>query len=120
MLTSGGTLTLTVPFVYPLHEAPHDYQRFTAYGLAHLFEPWFEIEEISELFSEEQTLAILLQRIAFQRGDSRLRRLLYHSLAHIVFRLARPRSGKERFRNIARTVPGAFLTANYCLRARRR
>jgi SAM-dependent methyltransferase len=33
VLKPGGYLLLTVPFMYPVHEAPHDYWRFTNYGL---------------------------------------------------------------------------------------
>jgi SAM-dependent methyltransferase len=33
VLKPGGYLLLTVPFIYPVHEAPHDYWRFTNYGL---------------------------------------------------------------------------------------
>lgn len=34
VLRSGGRLLLTVPFLYPVHDAPHDYQRYTCYGLS--------------------------------------------------------------------------------------
>lgn len=34
VLKPGGILLLSMPFLYPLHDAPHDYQRFTAPGLA--------------------------------------------------------------------------------------
>jgi SAM-dependent methyltransferase len=33
VLKPGGVLLLTVPFLYPVHDAPHDYQRPTCYGL---------------------------------------------------------------------------------------
>lgn len=33
ILKPGGTLLLTMPFLYPLHDAPHDYQRYTESGL---------------------------------------------------------------------------------------
>jgi SAM-dependent methyltransferase len=33
VLRAGGRLVLTVPGVWPAHEAPHDYWRFTRYGL---------------------------------------------------------------------------------------
>jgi SAM-dependent methyltransferase len=33
VLKPGGVLLLSVPFLYPLHDAPHDYRRFTAPGL---------------------------------------------------------------------------------------
>jgi SAM-dependent methyltransferase len=33
VLKPGGVLLLSMPFLYPLHDAPHDYRRFTAPGL---------------------------------------------------------------------------------------
>jgi len=33
VLKPGGYLLLSVPFIYPVHEAPHDHWRFTVYGL---------------------------------------------------------------------------------------
>ncbi|MFH0352307.1 MAG: class I SAM-dependent methyltransferase [Chromatiales bacterium] len=36
VLRRGGRLLLTVPGVWPTHEAPHDYWRFTRHGIKHL------------------------------------------------------------------------------------
>jgi SAM-dependent methyltransferase len=36
VLRPGGFLVLTGPFWWPLHEEPHDYQRFTSHGFCHL------------------------------------------------------------------------------------
>lgn len=36
LLRPGGSLVLQVPFMWWVHEAPHDYFRFTRYGLEHL------------------------------------------------------------------------------------
>lgn len=33
VLKPAGTLLLSMPFLYPLHDAPHDYQRYTEHGL---------------------------------------------------------------------------------------
>lgn len=33
VLRPGGRLLLSIPFLYPIHDAPHDYQRFTLHGL---------------------------------------------------------------------------------------
>jgi len=33
VLRAGGTLVIQVPFLYPLHDAPHDYSRWTIHGL---------------------------------------------------------------------------------------
>lgn len=33
ILVPGGTLILQIPFLYPLHDAPHDHTRWTLFGL---------------------------------------------------------------------------------------
>jgi SAM-dependent methyltransferase len=48
VLKPGGTLALTVPFLHPVHQAPHDYYRYTPYGLRHLLgQAGFEVEGLS-------------------------------------------------------------------------
>ncbi len=37
-LVPGGTLLLTVPFVWDEHEQPYDYARYSSFGLRHLLE----------------------------------------------------------------------------------
>jgi SAM-dependent methyltransferase len=38
VLSPGGHLVLSVPFIYPIHEAPYDHWRFTRFGLAAICE----------------------------------------------------------------------------------
>jgi ubiquinone/menaquinone biosynthesis C-methylase UbiE len=38
VLTPGGSLFLVAPFQWEEHQQPHDYYRFTRFGLQHLFE----------------------------------------------------------------------------------
>jgi len=38
ILKCGGVIILTVPFMWHVHEAPHDYYRYTRYGLKYLLE----------------------------------------------------------------------------------
>jgi len=46
VLKAGGDLIVTVPFLYPIHDAPYDFQRFTRYGLEELAsENNFKIQE---------------------------------------------------------------------------
>lgn len=33
VLRNGGALVLWMPFLYPIHDAPHDFQRFTSHGM---------------------------------------------------------------------------------------
>ena len=65
VLSDDGILLLTTRFVYPIHDAPNDYWRFTKFGLQHLFKGWgkVDIEADTENF---ETFAVLLQRMAFQ------------------------------------------------------
>ncbi len=119
VLGDGGRVILTAPFVYPIHEAPNDYQRFTEYGLRRLFYSCFEIQEIKELYTEEQTLAILLQRIAWQRRDYPAWHYLYLLLAHLIFRFY-PTTNAPRYQDISRRIAGPFLTAGYLLVAHKR
>ncbi|OGZ05816.1 MAG: hypothetical protein A2845_03360 [Candidatus Lloydbacteria bacterium RIFCSPHIGHO2_01_FULL_49_22] len=79
VLKSGGTLLLTTRFMYPIHDAPHDLYRFTKYGLRHLFNDW-DIDELEEETTGFSTLAVLLQRFAFQmhfRCDKPMKFLLF-------------------------------------------
>lgn len=47
VLASGGHVILSVPFLYYLHGAPHDYFRFTAYGVVALARrAGFEVVEL--------------------------------------------------------------------------
>jgi SAM-dependent methyltransferase len=38
VLRPGGRLLMSVPFLYPIHDAPHDYQRWTVHGLVRSLE----------------------------------------------------------------------------------
>lgn len=47
VLKPGGWLALSVPFLQPLHQEPHDYYRYTPHGLRHLLEEaGFQVERI--------------------------------------------------------------------------
>lgn len=61
----GGMLILSTRFVFPLHDAPHDYWRYSKYGLRQLFKEW-EILEIKGETKSFSTIAALLQRICYQ------------------------------------------------------
>jgi SAM-dependent methyltransferase len=65
VLQPGGELLLTTRFLFPIHDAPHDYFRFTKYGLRHLLRR-FEIVELQEETDSVGTLAVLLQRLGMQ------------------------------------------------------
>lgn len=65
VLKRGGLLILSTRFIFPLHEVPHDYYRFTEYGLRHLLKE-FSILELKKDGNTLETLATLYQRIGHQ------------------------------------------------------
>jgi SAM-dependent methyltransferase len=71
VLHPGGRLFATVPFVWELHEEPHDYWRFTHYALdALLDDAGFGEREIEPRSDSMSTLAQLMTNIAWSlRGD---------------------------------------------------
>lgn len=48
ILKTGGVLVITAPFIYSLHSQPHDYFRYTTYGLQQLLKTHFEIIDLSK------------------------------------------------------------------------
>jgi ubiquinone/menaquinone biosynthesis C-methylase UbiE len=65
VLKPGGELLLTTRFLFPIHDAPCDYFRFTKYGLRHLLRR-FEDVQIEEETDSVGALAVLVQRLGMQ------------------------------------------------------
>lgn len=65
VLKPGGQLLLSTRFIFPLHDVPGDFYRYTKYGLRHLLKD-FQILELTDESSTVETLAVLEQRIGFQ------------------------------------------------------
>lgn len=77
LLRGGGRLYITVPFMWHVHEAPHDYYRFTRHGLAHLLETaGFRCLEIVETTGFWQTLALKVNYHTYHRARRWQRPLL--------------------------------------------
>ncbi len=65
VLAPGGTLLLTTRFLFPIHDAPHDYFRFTKFGLRHLMRR-FEDVDVREETTAVGAIAVLVQRLGMQ------------------------------------------------------
>lgn len=59
VLSPNGRLILSTPFLYPIHDAPTDYQRWTKYGLRHLVEHENTDVEIRHCGKPTETAALL-------------------------------------------------------------
>lgn len=78
VLAPGGLLLVSAPFLFNLHGAPHDYRRFTEYGLAGLLEEGgMEIVVMRRQGGIGSTLTVLwLNWIEAALNVNRLTRLL--------------------------------------------
>lgn len=70
VLLSGGLVIGSTPFILGIHDAPHDYYRFTRHGLMHLFRE-FDCVELTERGGYFRAVATLLMRWLKQAADRR-------------------------------------------------
>jgi len=117
VLKPGGSLILTTRFIFPIHDAPYDFYRYTKYGLWHLFRDW-EILELEEETNTIETLAVLLQGIAFQTElhGGKITKFFLFSLAKIILKLSfltKEEFGDRRLKNTV--IEKSILTSGYYL-----
>ena len=121
----GGTLILTVPFMFPYHASPYDYYRYTASGLRHLAErAGYTVKAIEPQCDTLPTLLMLwnvqVARFTGVITAMRLLRPIGRTIECVIFSAANlvgfavSRIGTERF--VERGFPGP---ANYILVAER-
>lgn len=67
VLSSGGKLAFTCPFVWEEHEQPYDYARYSSFALKHIIEKnGFRVESYSKSSSYFETLMQLLAMYIYQ------------------------------------------------------
>lgn len=67
VLKPGGQLIMTTPFIYPVHDATHDYYRFTKHGLRYLLRGFREVR-ITERNTYIASIDVLLLRSVVEPG----------------------------------------------------
>lgn len=80
VLREGGRVLVTTPFVWPEHEEPYDYARYSTFGLKHLFEKHgFKVVKVSKIGNSYEIAFQLLSNVVAQKtGDMpRLARLFF-------------------------------------------
>lgn len=86
VLRSRGKLILTVPFVYPEHEMPHDFYRYTNMGIsAVLLDHNFLVEYSIKDSGPFQTLAVLLNLTLLDLVGSLKSRNVLRLLRYFLF-----------------------------------
>ena len=120
VLKPGGKVIFTTRFIFPIHDAPNDFWRFTKYGLRELFKD-FEILELEPETTNFSTLAVLLQRMGYQtklRFNKPTKFLLF-----LIARILTSCNGliREEYGDIGRkTKESGMLASGYYLVARKK
>ena len=82
VLKNDGVVAVTTPFMWGIHEAPHDYYRYTKYGLEYLFKKHgFEIIELKANTGYWSTAGLRFNYYLARFGKS----FLYYILSPIFF-----------------------------------
>lgn len=75
VLRPQGRLMLTMPFLYPIHDAPHDYQRYTAHGLAREIEAaGLRMDRIEPSLGSSETAGLVVNLALGGMGMEAIRR----------------------------------------------
>lgn len=110
ILKPGGRLILSTPFIFPIHDRPYDFFRYTKFGLRHLFRS-FEDVRLSERDGWAEAMLVLLARAGVGRGRAgRIVSLVTIPLALALLPLAR---------GVSAVYGNDYLTSGYVLSARR-
>jgi len=72
VMSPAATLVISVPFLYPLHDAPYDFQRWTPRGLAAALERQGLIVASSQTIGTPFETAALIANIALAQASLRL------------------------------------------------
>ncbi len=71
VLAPGGRVALTVPLLWELHEAPHDYFRYTEYGVRYLLnKAGFDDLQVEPRGNGFTALAQLMLNLGWAMGDA--------------------------------------------------
>lgn len=83
VLKPGGTLLITVPFVWDEHEQPNDYARYTSFGLRHILEKsGFEVIEHRKSVCDIRAIFQLLNGYIYKKTVTKN---VYANLAITIF-----------------------------------
>lgn len=75
VLRRHGALFLTTRFIYPIHDAPNDFFRFTEYGLRYLFREFSAVNVLPDTSSAGGAASLVYRLVVQRRFRSRIRRL---------------------------------------------
>ncbi len=116
VLRPGGSLILVVPFMYGIHEAPHDYFRYTEYSLRSMaMHSGFNIVEVRPMGGAIESLCNAGARLAWSLRSGTPEwttpawRILVKLIQAIPFALIRTGTGRRLREHSGGTTPLAYV-----------
>lgn len=110
ILKDGGRLILTTPFIFPIHDRPHDYYRYTRYGLEYLLRHFRDVS-VRERNSWTEAIDLLSVRLIMDKNR------LARALAPIFVLLAYIKWPISFL--LSRLIRTDFITSGYVVTARK-
>jgi SAM-dependent methyltransferase len=106
---AGGVGLHLIPFLFPFHASPHDFQRFTHRGLERLFEGWTIVAQANATgpVTLALTSGIEFLSVVLSGGRERVKPYVYLGLCGILFPLKyldAPFVGRRAFLTLAPTI----------------
>jgi SAM-dependent methyltransferase len=108
LLRPGGRLVATVPFIFPIHDEPHDYYRYTRHGLEHLLREFRDVT-IRARSTWPEAFGVLAVRVARERGRRGLEVLVVPAVL----------AATPLLRITGRLLPSEIITSGYTIVATR-
>ena len=87
MLKPGGKLILSAPFVFPIHDQPHDYFRFTRFGLEMLLESFRDVV-VTQRNTYFEAIDVLWMRLLLEKSPRAL--IAGYVFVPIIYFIKRP------------------------------
>jgi len=110
-LNPGGCVIITVPFIFPIHDRPYDYFRYTRYGLEFLLKDFTDVS-ITERNNWVETIVVLFTRHSMEKTlSSRLAAPIFLLVTFLSFPL---------LYLMAKCIPTNFITTGYLAKARKK
>jgi len=108
VLRPGGKLLLNVPFLYRIHEAPHDYYRYTEFALRRFAEQsGFDLLLLQAIGGVREVLADLIGKRLERRPL--LGKPLALAVQAAAFRIGNTKLGAKKTAKTGRTYPLAYF-----------
>jgi ubiquinone/menaquinone biosynthesis C-methylase UbiE len=108
ILRPAGKVLVCVPFLYPLHELPHDYYRYTEFGLRRLAEmTGFDVISLEPIGGAPEVVVNIVSKLLGR--IPRIGRPIAAVTQDVAWRLLETSTGRRLSRSTAKTFPLSYF-----------